>query len=569
MQTDTKAADTRVRDEVTLKGTTICPGIGTGCAHALDREIRAVRNAIEIGQVPAEQERYTRAVQAVIDRLREHIDEVHDGFLPDALLILRAHEAMLADDQFHEGVHRRISTDHKNAEWALTEEAEQLIRQFEATRDAYLQARSEDVRDLVDHVLAVLSQPREAWHTTAPKLTGSQVLISSRLYPSAAMVAQRYAAAGFATESRALSAHAAILLKGFGIPAVGEVSGLTGAVDDGDQVVVDGMDGLVILRPQLATLRRYAAIKHEMEGAVDVGPPVECRTADGIQVRLLANIENPHQVRLAFQKGLEGIGLFRTEFFVLMSGCCPPEEQQLHIYREVVSAAAGRFVAIRTFDIGADKQSPALHHAPGQNPALGVRGIRRHLLRDPMELRSQIRAILRAAVGGEVGMLLPMVTTVDDVREAKGHLEDAKKELRSEGAAFSDAVKLGAMIEVPAAAIAVRDILEEVDFLSIGTNDLLQYFMAADRDNDDVVQYNDAESSAFLWLLKHIIVEAAAVGREGDVTICGEIASRSDLVRGLIRLGYRSLSISPATAPAVRAAVAETDCTESSQDERR
>ena len=569
MQTGTQTADVRVRDEVTLKGTTICPGIGIGTAHAPGREVAVARRAIGAENVAREHARYARAVQNVADRLREHVRDVHGAPLHDAELILKAHEIILADEELHRRVRERISAGLANAEWAVVEEAKQIIGQFEATRDAYFCSRSEDVRDLVSNILAALSKPAGAHSTAALGLDGAEVLISAHLFPSHAMLAQRYGAAGFATESKALSAHAAILLKGFEVPAVGDVSGLTGAVEDGDHVVVDGMNGLVILRPQLATLKRYAAIKHELEGAVEPGPPVECRTADHVRVRLMANIENSHQVRLALQKGLEGVGLFRTEFLVLMSDRCPDEDEQYDVYRRVIAAAADRPVVVRTFDIGADKQSPSLHRGPGQNPALGVRGIRRHLLRDPMELRSQMRAILRAAVGGEVGILLPMVTTVDDVKEAKEHLERAKKELRSRGAPFSDGVKLGAMIEIPAAAIAVKDILGEADFVSIGTNDLLQYFVAADRDNEDVVQYNDAASSAFQWLLEHIIAQAAALGREDDVTVCGEIASRPDLVRRLICLGYRSLSISPVTAETVRAAVAETACAQPFQTERR
>ena len=569
MQTDTKAADTCVRDEVTLKGTTICPGIGIGTAHAPDREVIVARDSIGAENVLAEHARYARAVQNVADRLREHLHDGHTDTTPDATLILKAHEVMLADEEYHDRVRARISADLVNAEWAVAEEAKELIRQFDATRDPYLRARSEDVRDLVSNVLAAMAQPAEARSSAGSRLAGADVLVSAHLHPSHVIVAQRYGAAGFATESKALSAHAAILLKGFGIPAVGDVSGLTKAAADGDHLVVDGMNGLVILRPPLATLKRYAAIEHEMEGAVEFGPPVECRTADHVRVRLMANMENSHQVRLALQRGLEGIGLFRTEFLVLMNDRCPDEAEQYDVYRRAIASAADRLVVIRTFDIGADKQSPSLHQGPGQNPALGVRGIRRHLLRHPQELRTQARAILRAAVGGEVGILLPMVTTVDDVREAKSHLERVKEELRSQGVAFSDDVKLGAMVEIPAAAIAVKDILAEVDFLSVGTNDLLQYSMAADRDNEDVVQYNDAENTAFLWLLEHIIGQAAAMGREDDVTVCGEIATRPDLVRRLIRLGYRSLSISPVTAKTVRAAVAETECTRPLQNERR
>jgi phosphotransferase system enzyme I (PtsI) len=297
----------------------------------------------------------------------------------------------------------------------------------------------------------------------------------------------------------------------------------------------------------------------ELPEALPSLPSIGGHTRDGVGIRLMANIDNPEQIGLLLTNRLEGVGLFRTEFFVLEAASFPTEEEQCDIYHRVFTAAGGRQVVIRTFDIGGDKQIPDLYYCSGQNPALGVRGVRRHLLRRPDEIWTQLRAILRAAVGFPVGVLLPMITTVDDIREVKSLLKGVKKELRGEGKQFSSEVQLGAMIEVPAAAIGIRDILTEVDFVSVGTNDLLQYFVAADRDNEAVLRYGDSENKAFLWLLRFIIQEAAAVDREKSVTICGEIASHPHLVPLLLALGFRSLSITPTSAQLVRNAIANID----------
>jgi len=563
--TDPEATDVKRGDEVTLEGVTICPGIGISSAHVLNPEIEVAKEVIEPDRVPAEQQRYTRAVEVVHEQLRAHVEEAHEELFPEAGFILKAHEAMLADEQFHDNVRNRIATDHRNAEWAVEDEGKELIKRFEATRDSYFRARAEDTLDMVTNILLVLSRAQASPQPPPPRLRESQVLICGHLYPSNAMVAQRSGAVGFATESQALSAHAAILLKGFGIPTVGGVSGLKEAVREGDEVIIDAINGLVILRPRQATREKYVALKKKLEAPGKVPPPAPCSTRDGIRVRLMANIKNPHQIQLVFQNGLEGIGLFRTEFFLLTSERFPTEEEQYEIYRRVISASSGRRVVIRTFDIGADKQSPSLYRCIGENPALGVRGIRRHLLLYPEEFRTQIRAILRAGPDEKIGILLPMITTVDDLRQARRQVEIAKEELNADGSSFSEDFQLGAMIEVPAAAIATREILAEVDFLSVGTNDLLQYFMAADRDNESVLQYSHADNDAFVWLLRHIIEQAGDLGREKDVTICGEMASRPHLIPLLLQLGYRSLSISPVAAGRVRDAIASVDLGQSNK----
>ncbi len=547
--------------EIRLKGITICPGIGIGRGRVLDREVAVSRNQITHDHVESEQRRYSEAVKMVTDSLHEHIEKAHSDSSLSASLILKNHEAILTDKQFHEAVRSRISAEYKNAAWAIEEEGEEIIGQLEASRNPYLKSRAEDVRDLVTSILDALTSTAETYKKVLRQKTESEVLISGNLFPSEVMEARRFRSVAFATESATLSSHGAILLKGFGIPAIGGVKGLRESLVDGDQVIVDAINSVVIVRPKPETNRNYLALKRQFEIPEEFPSlaPIGGRTKDGSNVRLMANINNPDQIQLMLRNRLEGVGLFRTEFFVLEAESFPTEEEQYDIYHRVFNAAGGRRVVVRTFDIGGDKQIGDLHYCYGQNPALGIRGVRRHLLRRPEELRTQLRAILRAAVGFPVGVLLPMITTVDDIREVKRLFEDVKEELRAEDKPFSTEVQLGAMIEVPAAAIGVGDILAEVDFVNVGTNDLLQYFVAADRDNEAVLRYENLENKAFLWLLGFIIERAAELGQEKNVTICGEIASHPQLVPLLLGLGFRSLSIIPTSAQFVRNAIANTD----------
>jgi len=549
------------RDEVVLRGTTICPGIGMGNARVLDRGIAIPRSQIAPDQVQSEQTRYNKAVKLVSDHLYEHIQEDHADSSLSALSILKNHQVMLTDEQFHEAVRSRIAAESKSAAWALELEAQKIIANLEASRSPYLKSRAEDVRDLVANIASALSSTPQMYEKALRHKKGAEVLISGALYPSWTIEAKRFSSVAFATESNALSSHAAILLKGFGITAVGGVKDLRETVADGDEVIVDAVDGVVIVRPTPETAKRFAAAKHQFELPEEMLPlpPLGGRTKDNTPIRLMANVDNPDQVHLIYRNRLEGIGLFRSEFLILRSSSFPTEKEQYDIYRRVFVAAAGRRVVVRTFDIGGDKQIADLHECTGQNPALGVRGVRRHLLRHREELRIQLRAILRAAHGCDVDILLPMVTTADDIRQVKYLLEDVKKGLREEGTPFSDEARLGAMIEVPAAAIGINEILTEVDFVNVGTNDLLQYFVAADRDNEAVLGYEDFENKAFLWLLRFVVERAAELGQENEVTICGEIASNPEFVPLLLGLGFKSLSITPTSAQTVRNAIAETD----------
>lgn len=560
MENDDPNRVTEVEHEIVLRGVTICPGVGIGTVRLVDQELDAVKYVLQPAQVLGEQKRYRLAVTTIGERLRQHIEQYHEGSASQSSALLRAHEMMLNDEEFHGHVAERIALEHMNAEWAVEEEGKSLVARFEKMRNPYFQARAEDIRDLVSHILRTLSHQDRMFETAPVGLTQRRVTVTGHLYPSDVVLAEHNDAPGFATESSAFTSHAALLLRGFGIPAIGGLAALKQVAEDGDTIIVDATAGIIILRPGSETLESYSPARQvDSEISAEISQPAPCATRDGTRIGLLANIENPRQVVLAFENGLEGIGLFRTEFLVLLSDTFPTEEEQHNLYSQVIQNANNKMVTIRTFDIGADKQRPTLHECSGQNPALGVRGLRRHLLRCPEELRTQMRAILRAAVEGDVRILLPMVTTIDDVQKAKQHLETVKAELRTERVAFNADVKLGAMIEVPAAAIETRAILALVDFVSVGSNDLLQYFVGADRDNEEVLHYNDACQNAFRWLLRFIIDEAGAIERQDDVMVCGEIASRPDIVPDLLHLGYRVLSIAPVSAPVVREAVANTD----------
>ena len=552
------------QNEVVLQGVSICPGIGLGPAYVVDPALSVLPTELASQQVRAEKKRYTDAVNTTKHHLREHVATVHGDETPETQAILHVHEAILGDDSFHDQVRKRIATDQKNAEWCLWQEAAELISRFSAMRDPYFEARGEDVRDMAHNLMGVLSGGKIKGDRRVEK---GRVFASRHLHSSDAMLANRSGSVGFASESRALVSHAAILLKGFGIPCVAGIKGLTDHLREGDSLLVDGTNGVVIVRPIPATLADYRSRKKTVEH-FEKTTPSPCIASDGARIVLKANIENPEQVALMIAHGLDGVGLFRTEFMISAEGGVPAEEEQLATYRQVIEQAAGAPVVIRTFDVGGDKSMGVSDRCGGRNPSLGLRGIRRHLAARPDELQTQLRAILRAAGGADVGILIPMVTTVEDIVATKRHLDSVKEEMRETGIAYSSAVAIGAMIETPAAAALTGAILSEVDFVSVGTNDLLQYFMAADRDNESVIQYQDAANPAFLWLLEHIITEARKAGREMNVTVCGEVATDARMLPHLLKMGYRVFSIPPVSATIVRDACAEY-VTKETKEERR
>jgi len=544
---------------VELEGRVVSAGVALGRALIVDDTSSFPRHTIGEDEIPGEQDRLACAIEAVRRSLRHHIEAEHGADSGEVQQVLNAHQMVLGDEGLLEAITHRIGQERKNAEWAVAEVSREIIRRFEEHRDPYLRARAEDHRDMGNTLIEALIAERSG-STCALGDVEHPVVVARHFFPSTALRARRIGAVAFLAESHATVSHAAIILKGLGIPVLGAVDGLLEEVRQGDLLVVDAMRQRVIVRPDSETRTRYERVVQETSTLYDrlaemkSSTPIETRTSNGSAVRLYANIENPRQLPVVRQSRLEGIGLFRTEFLALDQGFVPGEEAQVKVYTEVLRAMGSLPVVIRTLDIGADKDA-GLARCTGENPALGVRGIRRHLRREPGELRTQLRAILRAGNEGNPRILPPMVTRVEDIREAREHLERAKKDLQGERIPIGAEIPLGAMIEIPAAAVSVREILQEVDYVSIGTNDLIQYLMAADRDNPDVLTYQDTRHPAFLWMLQFIADEARAMGRMNDVGICGEIASDPTLIPVLVRMGYRSLSISPALAEGARKAI--------------
>jgi phosphotransferase system enzyme I (PtsI) len=546
--------------EKVLTGKTLCPGIAVGKAYLLKSGVNLPRKEISEKQVEQEKRRYDRAIQLVNKNLQKHIERMHGDTGFDVKKIMEMHKLMLNDYEFHAGVHRRISTDHVKAEWALVGEAEIITGKLEITRDAYFQARIEDVWDMTYNILSALSIRASQYAIETRKIEEEHILVSDHLFISEVMQANRFRAKGFVTGSKALTSHAAILLKSFNIPSIGALDGIKSNVRDGDEIIINGAKGRVIVRPTEGTRTKYYDLKRKL-GSIEKDrnyAAPESKTANGTKITLLANVDNPHQIDLVLQNRMEGVGLFRTEFLLFDTTDFPDEEQQYSTYRRIIEAVGEMPVVMRTFDLGAEKRLPYLERCVGRNPALGVRGIRRHLFIRPQELYTQLRAVLLAASGLTISILFPMVTTLEDVRKAKEHLARVRKDLRKEGRRFCSDVRVGAMIEVPSAAIAVKDILSEVDFVSVGTNDLIQYLMAADRDNEMVQHYDDVNNESVIFILRYIMEKALEIGRSKDVTICGEVASNARNIPLLLELGYRSLSISPVMAEDIRAAIEET-----------
>jgi phosphotransferase system enzyme I (PtsI) len=442
---------------------------------------------------------------------------------------------------------------------AVHEAFQDAADRLAATRDTYLRTRAEDVREVSQLILSSLMRGEEAFVPAIPA-HDEVVFVSRHLHVSGVLRAHRAGARAFVTSSRAFSSHAAILLRASGIPSVGgvDIDGLPA----GAPVMVDGLRAEITLHPnEMAHTRaREVGAEAESRRANRALPPEPAVTADGCEVKLWANIDTPEQIGLCGDFRLHGIGLFRTEFLVLSSGRPPTENDQMKVYQAMVEQVQGRPVVIRTFDIGADKVADGLADDRGDNPALGLRGLRRHLWRRPTELRAQLRAILRATRGHEAAVLFPMVTHVGDVITAREHLDAVRTELNANRVPYNRDLRVAAMVETPAAALSVVDILETVDFVSIGTNDLSQYLGAADRNDASVAQYLAPEASGLFTALEWMIEEAREVGRSADINVCGEVTSDPEVAARMVELGYTSLTVVPMASPPVRAAIGAVRC---------
>ena len=533
----------------TLSGVAASDGIAIGRARLLVPRVVILDRRISRELVAAEVRRLREAVTSTDGQLAALSARLEAEHLHEGHLILEAHRLMLRDDEVVEGARRLIESDELAAECAVRRVIDAIRAKFDRMEDPYLRERSEDVEAIGERLLrTLLGLPEPSSAASAVGTIG----VGSVLSPIVALHLPRSGLVGFAAEHGGQTSHAAIILRALEIPFVAGVRDLAAAVQSGDTLVVDGSRGEIIVSPDEATIAMYEERRSRERSrsralkARVAGPTI---TRDGVRIELAANIEAPTEVASALDFGAESVGLFRTELLYLDRPELPDEEEQFQDARAVLTALGGRPATFRTLDIGGEKLPLSITVEGGTNPSLGVRAIRL-ARRRPDIFRAQMRALYRASVVGPLRIMFPLVSGISELDEVRRACAAIADELEREGVAFARDVPIGAMIETPSAALTTDHLAGVASFFSIGTNDLLQYTFAADRENEDVQYLYHPLHPAFLRLLKSAIEGARSSGT--PIAVCGDMAGDPAFTWVLVALGVRSLSMSPRFIPAVK-----------------
>jgi phosphotransferase system enzyme I (PtsI) len=544
------------------KGIAVSPGVVVGAAYRVDAVFGASEPQVLDDEtlVEAEIARFDEAIATSAAELEAVVAKVAQQLGPAEADIFKSHLQIVNDQVLQARVRALIESQRLTALSALQVVLQGYAAAFAQTEHEYFRERMADVRDVISRIGSHLTlQPSllaNAGMDSPDNGNEPVILVAYEILPSQAMSLGNLPIAGIVTETGGGTSHAAILSRSRGIPAVSGVAGITGLVHSGDLMVVDGRDGLVLVRPDSEVTSAYRKMQREFFDLKDrliLNRDQPAMSADGSGVELLANINNIADARAAQKVGASGVGLFRTEYLFLTHQDVPDEEEQYQHYRQIIEDAPARSVTIRTLDLGGDKTVPYLGRRNEANPFMGWRSIRL-TFEHPRLFERQIRAILRAGRHGRVSMLFPMITTLEELRYVNRLVEDTRRNLRREGVPFGEDVKTGVMVEVPAAALCIDAILRETDFISIGSNDLIQYLVAADRDNPKVAHLCEPLSPAIFKILQMVLDASQRTGT--PVTLCGEMAGQPRAVLALFGMGLRRFSMSPAFVPTIKALLA-------------
>ena len=523
-----------------LHGTGVYGAIAIGTVSLFKRQDTTVRRE-KIEDIDAELKRVALAEEQAIAQLSDIYEKALAEVGETHAQIFEIHMMMIEDDDYNESIQNIIKTQSVNAEYAVAETSDNFSEMFAQMDDAYMQARATDVKDISNRIIACLTSGGEVEKSTSEKM----VVCADDLAPSETVSLDKEKVLAFVTAFGSSNSHTAILARNMNIPAIiGVGDDFLKSVSDGDKIIVDGHTGDIIIDPDEETEKFYLqkqaednrkkALLQELKGKENI-------TLDGTKINIYANIGGVDGVGAVLANDGGGIGLFRSEFLYLESEDFPTEDAQFTAYKKVLESMAGKKVIIRTLDIGADKQVGYFNLDKEENPALGYRAIRICLTR-PEIFKTQLRALLRASVYGNLGIMFPMITSVKELLDIKKILEEVKTELKNDGLAYSENIEIGIMIETPAAAIISDELAPMVDFFSVGTNDLTQYTLACDRQNAKLEPFIDTHHKAVLKLIEMSAQNAHKAG--AWIGICGELAADTSLTETFLRMGIDELSVS-------------------------
>ena len=551
----------------TLHGLGVSGGIAIGRAMLMSHATLEVSHlTISPKMVDKELARLDAAINAVKSELLL-MKETTEHAPAELAAFIDIHTMFLEDPELVEKPREIIRERRCNAEWALVQQMEHLVDQFDQFDDPYLRERKFDVVQVVERVIKeLLGHPGRAVMKTAKGVKEEMLIVVAHdLAPADVISFKDHHFASFITDVGGATSHTAILARSMAIPSIVGLENARTLIRDGELLIVDGARGVVLVNPDPRVLEEYQFRKNQIElerNKLKRLKTSKSQTIDAVDIQLFANIELPVDVPVALEAGAEGIGLFRTEFLFLDRGDMPDEKEQYEAYKKVVKGMAGRPVTIRTFDLGNDKDINPGNSAGDRvktNPALGRRAIRLSLS-EPRMFQTQLRAILRATKHGPIKLLIPMLAHAHEIDQTLAALEQAKSSLRGEKVTFDENIEVGGMIEIPAAALAVGLFLRRLDFLSIGTNDLIQYTLAIDRSDEQVSNLYDPLHPAVLMLLAHTLSMAEKVGI--PVSVCGEVAGDPQLTRLLLGMGLRTFSMHPSQILEVKSKVLKANVSE-------
>ncbi len=540
----------------TLHGLGVSGGIAIGHAHLVtSASLEVDHYQIPEEFVAREVKRFDKAVKQVraeLDLLETDIHTTHKGDASaDMAAFVTVHRMILQDPSFSEVPREIIRRESCNAEWALKLQLDELLAHFADVQDEYLRERKTDVRQVAERVIAALGGQESAVPEKLRERAEDTILVARDLSPADVILFKDHQVAAFVTDVGGATSHTAILARSLAIPAIVALHTSRELLREDELVVVDGTQGVVIVDPDETVLAEYRLKQHQWKlerQKLSRIKTAAAETLDGVHVELHANIELPSDLDAVRQSGATGVGLFRSEFLFMNRKDLPSEDEQFEAYRAVAEGLKGKPVVIRTLDIGADKSLGGPDQGTAHS-ALGLRAIR-YCLAEPSIFNAQLRALLRASRYGDVRILIPMLASSNEIKQTLAAIARAKEQLKDEGRKFNDKVQVGGMIEIPAAAIALPMFLRQLDFLSIGTNDLIQYTLAIDRTDDAVAHLYDPLHPAVLHLVSNVIRQANAANV--PVAVCGEMAGDINLTRLLLGFGLRDFSMHPANVLTVK-----------------